>query len=189
MKLGEKIYQARKKLGMSQETLAMQVGVSRQAVSKWETGETEPEIAKLRALSEVLGVSADWLLDETEAACDTEQTTELAETQRVEHTWVDLLPKTIQTLIKQYRWLAGVRMAVSGALFIAMGLVGKAIARSMEAMSGGFLTSEIVMDGMENVMYKAPTNPLDIMLGFIIAIGVIALIGGVLLAVMLKKKD
>lgn len=85
MKLGEKIYQARKKLGMSQETLAMQVGVSRQAVSKWETGEMEPEIAKLRALSEVLGVSADWLLDETEAACDTEQTTELAETQRVEH--------------------------------------------------------------------------------------------------------
>lgn len=38
MKLSEKIYYCRKKAGMSQEALAARIGVSRQAVSKWETG-------------------------------------------------------------------------------------------------------------------------------------------------------
>ena len=39
-----------KKSGLSQEMLAEKVGVSRQAVSKWETGESEPEISKLKVL-------------------------------------------------------------------------------------------------------------------------------------------
>lgn len=62
MKLSEKIYYCRKKAGKSQEALAEELGVSRQAVSKWETGEAEPEIKKLRLLAEVFGVTTDWLL-------------------------------------------------------------------------------------------------------------------------------
>lgn len=52
----QRIREARERLGISQETLAEQVGVSRQAVSKWEMGNTEPSLENLRALSEVLNV-------------------------------------------------------------------------------------------------------------------------------------
>lgn len=64
MKLSEKICQCRKKNGYSQEVLAEKLGVSRQAVSKWETGESEPEIGKLRLLSQIFQVSTDWLLSD-----------------------------------------------------------------------------------------------------------------------------
>ena len=40
MKLNEKIYQCRRKAGLSQEALAERIGVSRQAISKWETGDS-----------------------------------------------------------------------------------------------------------------------------------------------------
>ena len=49
MKLYEKITLYRKKNGLSQEELAEKIGVSRQAVSKWETGDALPEITKLKA--------------------------------------------------------------------------------------------------------------------------------------------
>ena len=66
MKFSEKIIWCRKKSGLSQEMLAEKVGVSRQAVSKWETGESEPEISKLKVLAEIFGVTVDWLLSESE---------------------------------------------------------------------------------------------------------------------------
>lgn len=53
MKLSEKILYCRKKAGWSQEALADKLGVSRQAVSKWETGEAEPELSKLKLLAAV----------------------------------------------------------------------------------------------------------------------------------------
>ena len=55
MKLSEKIYYYRKKAGLSQDALAEAVGVSRQAVSKWETGDAVPETGKLLALASALG--------------------------------------------------------------------------------------------------------------------------------------
>ena len=49
--LSEKIYSLRRKNGLSQEQLAEKIGVSRQAVSKWEGGLSTPELDKLSALS------------------------------------------------------------------------------------------------------------------------------------------
>lgn len=67
MTLHEKIYELRKKNGLSQEALAESLGVSRQSVSKWETGEATPEVNKLLSLSKLFGVTTDYLLnDETE---------------------------------------------------------------------------------------------------------------------------
>ncbi|MBQ1995367.1 MAG: helix-turn-helix transcriptional regulator, partial [Clostridia bacterium] len=67
MRLHEKIYELRKKEGLSQEALAEKLGVSRQSVSKWETGEATPEVSKLLAISKLFGVTTDYLLnDETE---------------------------------------------------------------------------------------------------------------------------
>lgn len=62
MKLNEKIYQCHRKAGLSQEALAERIGVSRQAISKWETGRGYPSIDSLKALSGFFGVTIDELL-------------------------------------------------------------------------------------------------------------------------------
>lgn len=64
MTLGEKIYELRTAKGLSQETFGDKLGVSRQSVSKWETDQSVPELDKIVAISELFGVSTDYLLKE-----------------------------------------------------------------------------------------------------------------------------
>ena len=64
MALSEKLYALRKERGLSQEQLAEGLKVSRQAISKWESGQSLPESDKLLALSEYFGVSLDYLMKE-----------------------------------------------------------------------------------------------------------------------------
>ena len=61
MTLREKLIVSRNKAGLSQMELANQLGVSRQAVSRWESGDTTPTMDKLKALAKIYGVSLDWL--------------------------------------------------------------------------------------------------------------------------------
>lgn len=61
MKLGQKIAELRKKSGLSQEALAEKMNVSRQAVSKWESNQSIPDIEKIVDLSELFGVTTDYL--------------------------------------------------------------------------------------------------------------------------------
>ena len=69
MILADKIISLRKKAGMSQEELADQMKVSRQAVSKWESAQSVPDLNRILKLSEIFGVSTDYLLkDELEEA-------------------------------------------------------------------------------------------------------------------------
>ena len=71
MTIEERIQELRKSKGLSQEQLAEVVGVSRQAISKWESGQSMPEIEKLMALSDLFGVSIDFILKgETAIAVD-----------------------------------------------------------------------------------------------------------------------
>lgn len=62
MTLGEKIHVLRKQSGMSQEQLAERITVSRQAISKWELGESLPDIDNVVQISRVFDVSTDYLL-------------------------------------------------------------------------------------------------------------------------------
>lgn len=62
MTLAEKIYELRKNNKLSQEQLAEKIGVSRQSISKWESGETSPELERVVALSQVFNVTTDYLL-------------------------------------------------------------------------------------------------------------------------------
>ena len=71
--LSEKLYKLRKNSGLSQEQLAEQLNVSRQAISKWEQGTAVPESEKLITISNFFGVSVDYLLKEDTA--DTTNTT------------------------------------------------------------------------------------------------------------------
>lgn len=64
MKLSEKIINLRKARNMSQEELAEKLGVSRQAVSRWEVGSALPDASNILQLSKLFGVSADYLLND-----------------------------------------------------------------------------------------------------------------------------
>ena len=62
--LSERIYQFRRRSGLSQEQLAEKIGVFRQAISKWESGASTPELEKLLALSECFHITLDELVRE-----------------------------------------------------------------------------------------------------------------------------
>lgn len=65
MEFAEKIMRLRKVQGLSQDELAEQLGVSRQAVSKWESGQAMPEVDKLVKLADAFGLQVDDLLRPT----------------------------------------------------------------------------------------------------------------------------
>ena len=62
MEFGDILKQLRKQRGLTQEDLAGMIGVSRQSVAKWESGETSPDLEKSRLIAEALGVSLDDLV-------------------------------------------------------------------------------------------------------------------------------
>ena len=62
MILADKIIEERKKNGWSQEELANKLGVSRQAVSKWESAGAIPDLKRILQMSELFGVTTDYLL-------------------------------------------------------------------------------------------------------------------------------
>ena len=67
MTFGEKLQELRRRSGMSQDTLAEKLEVSRQAVSKWERDETMPETEKVVRIAQLFNVSTDYLLLSTPA--------------------------------------------------------------------------------------------------------------------------
>lgn len=187
MKLGDKIYSCRKKAGMSQEVLAEKVGVSRQAISKWEIGTAVPELANVAALAKIFGVTTDWLLDEyigeddtpsdtsdtssTESADPTaEQSTSRNET-RQGSTRTYSTDYTAQAnrslgcigrLAKRYGWLGGVYIAVCGGGVTLLGAIIKCI---VNFMVSGFttaatsMTSDVFGGGIE--IFTSDGQPVD----------------------------
>lgn len=82
MTLGERIAQKRKELGLSQEALGEKLGVSRQAIYKWESDAALPEIEKLVVLAKMFAVPVGWLLGVEEAEdAPKDETGELNEVQ------------------------------------------------------------------------------------------------------------
>ena len=195
-----------------------------------ETGEAAPEITKLPLLARTFGVTADWLLDdEAEFEEDTpeeeagpDEPAGAADNRPVEQTypeWIDRLPGFLGRMVKKYGWLYGVRMAISGALFLMIGLVANAMFTSMASgfsaelpgFSGGVtfydeagnivdpshlgLTASDLgamglgsSSGYSTFSVTTMTKPIDIFCGFVIFLGLIMLIGGLLLALYLKRK-
>lgn len=62
MDIAERLQELRKKAGYSQEQVAEMLGLSRQAISKWESGQGKPEIDNIVKLTEIYHVSADYIL-------------------------------------------------------------------------------------------------------------------------------
>ena len=63
MNLGNNLFQARKRCGLSQEDVSEQLGVSRQTVSKWETDETVPDIRQSKKMAMLYSMLLDELID------------------------------------------------------------------------------------------------------------------------------
>jgi len=66
MKFNEKLIELRRKEGLSQEELGYKLNVTRQTVSKWELGQTTPEMDKLIEISKIFNISVDDLINESE---------------------------------------------------------------------------------------------------------------------------
>ncbi len=167
MTLAEKIVWCRRRAGLSQEELAEKVGVSRQAVSKWELGDATPEVGKLLALARTFGVTTDWLLSEDGPAADAPPADRGGTS-----SWVDAVPGAIGRLLRQYGWLFGVYLAIGGGLIAALGLVGRHMFRT-------FIT---------NPFGPTPSNPGVTLCTFAAAVGAVMLIAGVVIALTLYRK-
>ena len=77
MKFSEKLQSLRKEKGLSQEKLAELLSVSRQAVSKWESGQTYPEIEKLIVLSDLFEITLDDLLRDRDTEVESKDNNEI----------------------------------------------------------------------------------------------------------------
>lgn len=176
MKLNEKIFQCRKQSGLSQEELAERVGVSRQAVSKWELGTALPELDKLKLLAKTFGVSTDWLLD------DEQDVPQEPQPVAQQHSWVEDVPGVLGKLLRRYGWLFGVYLAVTGAAFLGMGALAKLM---VGRVFSGFESDFFMTQEMGN---RITNNPVSVMGTVIMAVGAVLLIAGIVLAVLLKRK-
>ena len=205
MKLNEKIICSRKKAGMSQIDLADALGVSRQSVSKWETGESNPDITKLPALAKALDVSIDWLLSEEDPVEEKAPAPDTATIMqdKVYPDWVEHLPKSIVGLIKKYGWIYGVYIAIGGIVFIIFGIFARVLShnfifggsQSFAPVTGGFSDTVYAMgsdpfypiDGAFSQINNQAWSGFSAITGFVIAIGVIITVFGIVLALSLKK--
>ena len=73
MNMADRIQYLRKSKGISQEELADKVGVSRQAVAKWESEQSTPDLEKIIIMSDFFGVTTDYILKGIEPVADKEQ--------------------------------------------------------------------------------------------------------------------
>ena len=202
MTLAEKIAWCRKRASLSQEELAEKVGVSRQAVSKWELGDATPEVGKLLQLARAFGVTTDWLLSEDDPPKEAPPQPESPPTSDSGTTtsWVDSVPGVIGRLLRQYGWLFGVRLAIGGGLFTAMGILMRAVFSSFARSAGGMLSPFRTDFGGAGVVWtdeagnilgqtgRGISGPDSILSGFVIGLGVIMIIAGVAIAIALYPK-
>lgn len=176
MTLGEKIQYYRKQKKLSQEELAARVGVSRQAVSKWELGDATPEVDKLVALAKAFGVTTDELLNSKEPEVETPSPPPSEPPYCPRRGFGSLV-----WLIRRYGWLAGVYIALSGA--------GIALVGGLARYSFLSMTRNLLGDGFFDSpgWNRGAQTPL-IIATVILAVGLVILAAGVILAVVLYRK-
>lgn len=182
MKLAEKIYQCRKKAGLSQEALATQLGVSRQAVSKWELGTAEPEPAKLKLLAQDFHVSVDWLLSEEEA----EYTAPTQPNPPASSAPAPQLPGVLGKLVRRYGWLAGVYLIVVGVGGVVVGALARYLVRQMFVDPLGLSDLSASSPAPDHFLSH---NPVSLLGGGFMIFGGVLLVAGIVLTVVLYRRS
>ena len=128
MNVGDRIQSLRKARGISQEELADKIGVSRQAVSKWESEQNTPDIEKVILLSDYFETTTDYLLKGIEPVKETESR------------WSALLFSTIGTIFNAMGLVVSIAIWIERQMSYAAG-IGLII---MLLGTGVFLTGQII---------------------------------------------
>ena len=163
MTLGEKLQTLRRSRGLSQEQLAEILEVSRQAVSKWENGDSAPDLDRLRAICTYFGVTTDYLIwDEPEDAPRSR------ETQR----------KPLRETVREHSEWAGYAVAILGAAMLLRALPGMILQMLL-------LGSNIAPGAATNG--SALLGLLSMYLPYL-AVYALTIVGGLMLARWLKKE-
>ena len=113
MTLGEKLQLLRRARGLSQEQLAETLNISRQAISKWENGDSVPDLEGLKAISQYFGVTADYLLFEEQT--EPQSTSDASARKRSED---------VRSLVRTNGHWLGYAVAIVGATLLLRVLVG-----------------------------------------------------------------
>ncbi|MBE5951723.1 MAG: helix-turn-helix transcriptional regulator [Lachnospiraceae bacterium] len=119
MKFEEKLIMLRKSRGMSQEDLAEKLQVSRQAVSRWESGATWPDVPNLIQLSDLFGVTTDYLAREKcEEKKDESTETNTPEQDKTESDTVKYQKALREKNLRAARWYWKMMWVCIGLLFV-----------------------------------------------------------------------
>lgn len=161
MKFNEKLFELRKSNGLSQEQLAEKLDVSRQAVSKWETGDAFPEASKLFAIAKLFDVTTDYLLDDS-----LDRYTQPKAADRPDA--LDRVASSAGKIFEKYGWILGIILALYGLWKIVSNLFS--IGSFGHAASATGNIGFVVLPALSLLS------------------GLIFLIAGIMIAVKLKKK-
>lgn len=142
MTLCEKLTQARKAAGLTQADVAAKLNVSRQAVSRWESGQSKPSTEKLLTLGNLYGISLDQLLSAEEPAVET--VPDLPETTTAE----PVIPETH----RPRAWLKYAAAALCGALL----MLAILLMLKLPEDTHNEPTSEIKYDDVSGVSFGEP---------------------------------
>lgn len=161
MKFNEKIVQLRKMKGMSQEQLAEHIEVTRQSVSKWELGESMPDIDKLITISNLFAVPIDHLVDDRK---ELEQ---------------PAMKHSIWHVSKQKGYVFGYFVMGYGGLQLTVSLFASFMFKQMLVPEGFGLTLQDLPAQMKMPLYM--TNAVSV-------ISLVIIVAGFILTRYLKKK-
>ncbi len=177
MKLSEKIFIHRKRMGLSQEELAARLGVTRQAVSKWEQGASVPELGTILPLAKTFGVTTDYLLSEEDPVPQQSPFSQTPPPEREAYPdWLKHLPRSLRQMVLRYGWLGGVYLGGIGLLTV---LLGAFVRYQSRQMLGGI--------DME-LMFPGYRHPMNSMATLVQVIGGIQMFAGIALALWLRHK-
>lgn len=203
MTLGEKIYFYRKQCALSQEELAERVGVSRQAVSKWELGDALPDVDKLLTLAKTFGVTTDELLSPDPPA-DGSENDEVPRQAVPPDRHLDL--SVIGRFAKRYGFLAGCVIAVLGLVLLYQGFILATVGGQLhhmvfpsegtsdtlltdegEMMSGNTTITvngqEFSFDGSVSPVGGAAENTVSTVAGILQTVGILQLVAGIVMVI------
>ena len=150
MTIGQRIAQKRKELSLSQEQLGEQLGVSRQAIYKWESDSALPEVEKLVALSKLFGVSVGWLLGVEEAAGPEKPAGELTEEQlrmveEIVDRYLAAQPKPQPVKVRRWPRVVGAAAIIAGVIMAVR-------------LSGDFKNMKSQVSGLQNSLSNVSYN-------------------------------
>lgn len=204
---GQRLQALRKSKGLSQDGLAEIVGVSRQAVSKWELNENQPDVDKVILLAQALGVTTDYLLLGAGPTDDSRRPAAEAPAGDPSHPVRKGMGR-LQGMLQKHGYKAGYIMMAYGAVLVVLGLVFGFAFHSLFSFAespdfGNYGDYTIEIDGNapinEQELYKAIGSPYSsgpsgfeiafyVVAGLFAVIGLALIIGGVGVAVKYRPK-